>query len=89
MPLLPIANFLSKKNFAKKSFTNTIRLSNGLDPDQDRRSVGSDLGPNYLLSLSAGDKVARLAMKESKVCFVVVGVHNLEYDTYLSGCSEI
>ena len=21
--------------------------------------------------------------------FVAVGVHNLEYDTYLSGCSEI
>ena len=25
----------------------------------------------------------------SRLIFVAVGVHNLEYDTYLSGCSEI
>ena len=37
-----------------KSFRNTIRVSNGLDPDQDRRSVGPDLGPNCLQRLSAG-----------------------------------
>ena len=34
----------------------TIRVSNGLDPDQDRRSVGPDLGPNCLQRLSAYDK---------------------------------
>ena len=28
-----------------------------LDPDQDRHSVGPDLGPNYLQRLSADDKV--------------------------------
>ena len=27
------------------AFGNTIRASNDLDPDQDRRSVGPDLGP--------------------------------------------
>ena len=27
---------------------NAIRVSNSLDPDQDRRSVGPDLGPNCL-----------------------------------------
>ena len=35
-----------KINFLKKkSFRNTIGVSNGLDPDQDRHSVGPDLGP--------------------------------------------
>ena len=33
-----------------------IRASNGLDPDQDRSSVGPDLGPNCLQRLSADDK---------------------------------
>ena len=33
----------------------TIRVLNGLDPDQDQHSVGTDLGPNCLQRLSAGD----------------------------------
>ena len=33
-----------------------IRLSNGLDPDQDRHVVGPDLDPNCLHRLSADDK---------------------------------
>ena len=35
----------------KKSFRNT-QESNNLDPDQDRHSVGTDLGPNCLQRLS-------------------------------------
>ena len=31
---------------SKHSFGNTIRVSNSLDPDQARRSVGPDLSPN-------------------------------------------
>ena len=31
-------------------------MPNNLDPDQDRRSVGPDLGPNCLHKLSADDK---------------------------------
>ena len=38
--------------FSKHAFRNTIRVSNGLDPDQDRHSVGPDLGPNCLQRLS-------------------------------------
>ena len=34
---------------------NTIRMSNSLDPDQVRRFVGPDLGPNCLANLSADD----------------------------------
>ena len=33
-----------------------LSVSNGLDPDQDLRSVGPDLGPNCLQRLSAVDK---------------------------------
>ena len=42
--------------FKKKSFRNTIGVSNGLDPDEARRFVGPELGPNCLQRLSAGDK---------------------------------
>ena len=44
---------LSKLAFSKNSIRNTIRVSNGLDPDQDRCSVGPDLDPNCLQRLSA------------------------------------
>ena len=33
----------SKLSFSKNSFSNTIRVSNGSDPDQDRHTVGPDL----------------------------------------------
>ena len=43
--------------FSKLTFSNIlIRVSNGLDPGQNRCSVGSDLDPNYLQRLSADDK---------------------------------
>ena len=34
----------------------TIRVSNSLDPDQDRHFVGPDLSPNCLQMLSADGK---------------------------------
>ena len=34
-------------------------MSNSLDPDQDRRSVGPDLGPNCLQRLATDDKRCR------------------------------
>ena len=50
--------FFSNSTFSKNPFMNTIRVSNNLDPDQDRRCVGPDLGPNCLQRLSAEEKVA-------------------------------
>ena len=47
--------FFKKK---KKSFRNTIRVSNSLDPDHARHFVGHDLGPNYLQSYQQTTKVA-------------------------------
>ena len=45
-----------------------IRVSNSLDPDQDRQNVGPDLGPNYLQRSSKDDKslLVRLAKRELK-----------------------
>ena len=45
--------FFSNSSFSNNSFRNPLKVSNGLDPDQDRRFVGSDLGPNCLQRLSA------------------------------------
>ena len=39
----------------EKFLMKTIRVSKSLDPDQARRFVGPDLGPNCLQRLSAGD----------------------------------
>ena len=48
--------FLNKLFQKKKSLRNTIRVSNSLDPDQDRRFVGPGLDPNCLQRLSADNK---------------------------------
>ena len=58
--------------FFKKSFRNTIRVPNGLDPDQDQHSVSPDLGPNCLQRLSADDKGHSLARKEYKFGFIQI-----------------
>ena len=45
MFLLMSAVVVFSKLIFYKSFRNTIRLSNGLDPDQYQCSVGPDLSP--------------------------------------------
>ena len=66
----------SKLPFPKYSFRTTARLSNGLDPDQDRRSVGPDLDPNRLQGLSAVDtsREGVAASFERSVPFVFVTI---------------
>ena len=54
---------LKVKLFSKHSFRNTILVSNSLDPDQARHSVGPDLGPTSLRWLLADDKKWPLARK--------------------------
>ena len=44
MLLLSSSAFFSQLFLKKKSFRKTIRVSNSLDPDQDGRFVGPDLG---------------------------------------------
>ena len=56
---------LLSADFSKlTSFRITIRVSNGLVPDQDRLSVGPDLGPNYLPSFISRHLKSPLARKE-------------------------
>ena len=43
--ILSLGNYLFQKIL---SGTHAIRVSNDLDPDQDRHSVGPGLGPNCL-----------------------------------------
>ena len=52
--------------FQKKSFKNTIRMSNSLEPDQELRYIGPDVGPNCLQRLSATDKSRLTAMERVK-----------------------
>ena len=52
----PSGPLVSISIFSENSFRNTFRVSNGCDPDQNRDSVGPDLGPNCLQRLSADDK---------------------------------
>ena len=66
--LLTLLPFV-KINFSKNYFINTIRVSNGLDPDQERHSVGPDLGPNCLQRLSSKDK-SPLSRKEFNITHV-------------------
>ena len=56
MPLLLSADFFQNKLFQKiLSGSRSIRVSNGLDPDQDQHSVGPDLGPKCLQRLVSAD----------------------------------
>ena len=55
-------------NFFKNSYRNTIRVSNGLYPDRNRRSVGTELGPNCLQRLSADkERVGNLGNNQYKM----------------------
>ena len=56
MLLILSADFFSNLTFSKYSLRNTIRVSNGLDLDQN---IGPYLDPNCLQRLSAEDKSRR------------------------------
>ena len=57
MLLLSFADIFQKSTFSKQSFRNTSRVSNSLDPDQERLSVGPDLDPNCLKRFQQMTKV--------------------------------
>ena len=48
MFLFSSADLLQNQVFKNKPHRTTIRVSNSLDPDQDRHSVGLHLGSNFL-----------------------------------------
>ena len=59
----------SKRTFSKKNFRNAIRVSNGLDLNQDRHFVCPDSGPNCLQRLSNLDNKLQQARKELDIFF--------------------
>ena len=69
MPLCRLLIFFKIKFFKIKSLRNTIRVSNSLDPDQARHSVGPDLGPNCLQRLSADDNSKQRVNSAAYFCF--------------------
>ena len=48
----------------KEYFRNTIRVSNGLESDQDRHSVGPDLGSKLFAKVISGQQKLPQAMVE-------------------------
>ena len=60
---LSSADFFKIK-FLKKSFRNTTIVSKGLDPDQDRHSVGPDLGPKLFANVTNRQQELPLARKK-------------------------
>ena len=61
--------FIKINFFSKTTFRIAIRVSNSLDPHQERLSVGPDLGPNCLQRLLADDKNHRQQSKRNwKTC---------------------
>ena len=49
----------------KKNISGILSVSNCLDPDQERPSVGPDLCPNGLQRLSANDKICHKQVKRN------------------------
>ena len=75
MLLLSSAAFFSKLIFSKNYFRNTIGVSDGLDSDQDRYSVGPDLSPNSLQRLLTDDKVSASKQGVMVVVFLLQIIH--------------
>ena len=61
---LSSVDFFFKINFFKKSFKNTIRVSNSLDPDQARHVVRPDLGPKLFAKVISRRQKLPLAGKD-------------------------
>ena len=70
MFVLSSADFFPKF-FFQKSFRTTIRVSNGLDPDQDGHDVRPDLGSNCLQWLSADGKNCRINKERALYQFLL------------------
>ena len=74
MLLFRLLFFFSIFTFPKKFFQEHS-VSNGLDPDQDRPSVGPDLSPNCLQKLLADKKLPLANLRKelnSVFCFALI-----------------
>ena len=60
---LPTVFKIKKSIFVKRYFRNAISVSNGFDPKQNRRPIGSDLGPNDMQNVINRSQKSPLAIK--------------------------
>ena len=60
-------------------------MSNGLDPDQDRRSVGPDLGPLYCLQ--SYQQTTKVTTSKEKVSVMAYYAMN-DQDEYIGQCGR-
>ena len=64
--------YVFKSTLFENSFSNTIKVSNSLDPDQARQSVGSDQGLNCLQRLIADDTSRQTIHGKNWPCFTII-----------------
>ena len=64
-------------------------MSNGLDPDQNRLSVGSDLGPNCLQSLSAYNIFADSQERVNELCSVCYYIKGIKMHKKIGNCNLV
>ena len=84
MLLLLSADF-SKLTFSKNSLRNTFRVSNSLDPDQERHSVSRtflDQGPHFLQRSLADDKCC-CQQGKSFICLFALMLYVLVNNFYI------
>ena len=62
-----LLTFFSKLTFSKQSIKNTIRVTNGLDPDQDRRSDGKGYLSQQTTKVPVCDNNFQNSTKRKKV----------------------
>ena len=65
--------------FSEKSFRNTIRMSNSLDPDQAHHFVRSDLGLIWVQTVCKSYQQTTPAGKELTYCCFVRGILTRKY----------
>ena len=91
MLLLLCASFFKITSFILNSFRNTIRVSNCLDPDQDRHFVGPDLGLKLFAKVISNKQMPPLAWIELDdfIPSDILWFRSHQLKTALTLCSKI
>ena len=75
------ADFSQKLDFSKNYFSSIIRVSKSLNPYQDRRNIGPDLGPNCLqFALSSADFFSKLTFSKNSFRSIIRVSNRLDPD---------
>ena len=83
-----ICGFFFKSTFSKKSFRKTIRVSNSLDPDHARHSVGPDLGPTVCKGYQQKSKTATCGEIVKSLTYLQFKSSSINLSLSLKHCKE-